>query len=93
VPTVPPAAPEFNPVRYWRGPVWINVNWLVRSGLSRYGQEMEAERIRTATLELIAAGGMAEYFDPISGAAHGAVPFSWTAALCLEMIQEKGKSA
>jgi hypothetical protein len=93
VPTVPPAAPEFDPVRYWRGPVWINVNWLVRSGLSRYGQEAEAERIRTATLELIAEGGMAEYFDPISGAAHGAVPFSWTAALCLEMIQEKGKSA
>jgi hypothetical protein len=93
VPTVPPSAPEFDPVRYWRGPVWVNVNWLICSGLSRYGLDAEAEHIRSATLELVAESGIAEYFDPISGAGHGAVPFSWTAALCLEMFQKKGKSA
>jgi hypothetical protein len=52
VPTVAPEAPDFDPVRYWRGPVWVNVNWLVSAGLSRYGQEAEAGRIRAATLDL-----------------------------------------
>ncbi|MBD0295252.1 MAG: glycoside hydrolase, partial [Flavisolibacter sp.] len=33
---------SFNPVKYWRGPVWINVNWMLYHGLKRYGYEGEA---------------------------------------------------
>src|SRR5918997_5053175 len=27
----------FSPVQYWRGPVWININWVLLRGLERYG--------------------------------------------------------
>lgn len=33
----------------WRGPVWINVNWLVARGLDRYGYAAEAEDLRRRT--------------------------------------------
>jgi hypothetical protein len=35
VPTCDPDAAEFDPARYWRGPVWVLVNWLVADGLAR----------------------------------------------------------
>lgn len=34
----------------WRGPVWINVNWLIEYGLARYGFVREAENLREKTL-------------------------------------------
>ncbi|MFL6113793.1 MAG: MGH1-like glycoside hydrolase domain-containing protein, partial [Catenulispora sp.] len=30
-------APDFDTLRYWRGPLWINVNWLLRRGLLVHG--------------------------------------------------------
>lgn len=30
-------APAFSPRRYWRGPVWIQMNWLIMHGLRKYG--------------------------------------------------------
>ena len=29
----------FFPTRYWRGPVWVNISWLLMRGLQRYGYE------------------------------------------------------
>jgi len=37
------------------------------------------DRVRTA--------GFREYFDPLTGAGHGADEFSWTAALALDLIR------
>ena len=37
LPSLAPEDPRFQAVRYWRGPVWINVNWLLYRGLIRYG--------------------------------------------------------
>ena len=31
----PPDDPSLDPIRYWRGPVWVLVNWLVADGLLR----------------------------------------------------------
>ena len=36
----------FFPTRYWRGPVWININWFLALGLDRYGYEDHARRLR-----------------------------------------------
>ena len=35
--TTDPEDPSFDPIRYWRGPVWVLVNWLVADGLRRTG--------------------------------------------------------
>jgi hypothetical protein len=37
VPSFEPARPEFEPQRYWRGPVWRIVNWMLIDGLQRSG--------------------------------------------------------
>ncbi|GHJ18409.1 MGH1-like glycoside hydrolase domain-containing protein [Streptomyces albus] len=35
----------FDRRRYWRGPAWFNVNWLLVRGLSRYGERARADAL------------------------------------------------
>ena len=79
----------FSPVRYWRGPVWINIDWLLMKGFERYGSREHAERLRRAIVGLVQNAGFYEYFDPISGRGHGSDFFSWTAALLLDVLIDK----
>jgi glycogen debranching enzyme len=78
----------FSPVQYWRGPVWININWFLMHGLKRYGFDEHAERLRQAIIELCQKGGFCEYFDPLTGTGHGSDFFSWTAALLIDVLIE-----
>jgi hypothetical protein len=80
----------FDPARYWRGPAWFNVNWLVALGLRRQGALRRAEALRTTAIRAAAASGFAEYVDPFSGTARGSRDFSWTAALALDWLHEAG---
>ena len=34
-----PGGDTFDPIRYWRGPVWVLVNWMVADGLARAGDD------------------------------------------------------
>jgi glycogen debranching enzyme len=34
-----PTSERFNPKKYWRGPVWINLNWILYNGLKDYGYD------------------------------------------------------
>ena len=78
--------PEFDRRRYWRGPVWANLNWLLARGLRAQGLEADAAALEATTLRLAAAGGMREYFDPLTGAGRGATDFSWTAAVVVDQL-------
>ena len=79
--------PTWEPRRYWRGPVWIIMNWFIMEGLRRYGYDDLAETIRRDTLGLIEASGFREYYDPRDGSGCGSTDFSWSAALAIEMSQ------
>ena len=79
-------APDFDSLRYWRGPVWINVNWLLWQGLVRHGYDALAAALRHSMLEVVARHGCAEYFDPVAGTGIGSPEFSWTAALALDLL-------
>ncbi len=79
----------FKPVTYWRGPVWINTNWMIWYGLLKYGYKQEAELIRQGVLELVMNHGFREYYDPYNGLGLGGKDFSWTAALVIDMINNK----
>jgi glycogen debranching enzyme len=81
-----PAADTFDPVRYWRGPVWVLVNWMIADGLARAGIDDLAVRLRGETLALVAREGFCEYFDPRDGTGIGGEGFSWTAALTLAWL-------
>jgi hypothetical protein len=88
VPSVPLDTPDFNETRYWMGPTWVNTNWAVIDGLRRRGHDELATELRDRTLDLVDRHGIAEYFSPRSGAAHGAPEFSWTAALAIDLAHE-----
>ena len=80
------SSPAFDPRRYWRGPVWVNVNWFFIQGLERYGLQTEAAELRRMTLELVSRSGFVEYYDPRTGEPLGVSEFSWSAALTLDLL-------
>lgn len=83
IPSSDPAAPTFDPRRYWRGPTWPVVNSLIGLGFQSSGRVEDAERLRRETVELIEKSGFWEYYDPLDGAPCGGPDFTWTAAIWL----------
>ncbi|WP_318307614.1 MGH1-like glycoside hydrolase domain-containing protein [Amycolatopsis solani] len=79
-------APDFDPARYWRGPSWANVGWLVHRGLLAHGEHALAAGLRDDLVTTAAATDFAEYCNPLTGAGHGTRTFSWTAALALDLL-------
>ena len=86
VTTASKSSPAFDPRRYWRGPVWVNVNWFLIQGLERAGLQTEADELRKLTLELVSRSGFVEYYDPRTGGPLGVSEFSWSAALTLDLL-------
>jgi ABC-type sugar transport system ATPase subunit len=83
VPSMAPDDARFDPLRYWRGPVWAMMNWMIAEGLADAGETAMANELRHATRTLIAQSGFSEYFDPRDGRGIGGTNFSWTAAIYL----------
>ncbi|GAA5336643.1 MULTISPECIES: trehalase family glycosidase [Thermus] len=86
-PSVLPSALYFEARRYWRGPVWAPVNWLLAWGLVRQGFHEEAARLKKDLLALVEGSGFREYYHPFTGEGLGGRGFSWTAALYLAWVQ------
>lgn len=86
VPSVPVSSPQFEQLRYWQGPTWINTNWLIADGLERYGYKKEARKLRKRSLDMVHEQGCFEYFNPLNGEPAGAKDFSWTAALVVDWL-------
>lgn len=91
VPSVPLDSRRFQPCRYWQGPTWINMNWLIIDGLRRYGFGAEANALRLKTLAVVAKSGFSEYYHPLTGEPAGAKEFSWTAALTVDLLSSDGR--
>jgi glycogen debranching enzyme len=83
VPSTDPDSPAFEPLRYWRGPVWGMMNWMIADGLDWAGEAALAARVRADTIALIDGAGLCECFDATDGAGAGGADFSWTAAIRL----------
>jgi len=79
---------EFNPVNYWRGPMWININWMIYKGLKHHGFQKDADSMWNAFLHLIRKSGFYEYYNPLNGKGLGAKDFSWTASLLIDILFE-----
>jgi putative isomerase len=52
----------------WRGPMWVNLNWLIAAGFERYGREEIATRLRKQTIQEIEDsceqyGTLFEFYD------------------------------
>jgi hypothetical protein len=77
---------RFERRRYWRGPTWININWLIWLAARPARQPGLAGRLRSSSLDLVRAGGYREYYDAMTGRGLGATGFSWSAALTLDLL-------
>ncbi|GAA0775482.1 hypothetical protein E1180_12700 [Roseibium denhamense] len=77
-----PTGEKFDSKRYWRGPTWAFMNFLIGLGLEEQ-QHPLAPRLRAVTREVIRQHGFAEYFDPTDGSPAGGQSFTWTAAVWL----------
>lgn len=81
-----PDDPRYQVQRYWRGPVWLVVNYMIGDGLARAGLDGSAKAITRSSLDLIRTSGFAEYYDPTTGEPLGGGRFTWTAAMVLEFL-------
>jgi len=88
MPSLDPDDLGFQMLRYWRGPVWAVVNYMIGRGLDEAGHPQEAKRVRDDTAALIAHSGFYEAFDPTTGAPSGGDTFSWTAAIWLAWARD-----
>lgn len=77
---------EFEPQRYWRGPVWLHINWLLALGTDAYGFTEQTKQIKDSAYDLIHKEGFYEYFNCDTGDGCGGDAFSWTAAISLHWL-------
>jgi hypothetical protein len=86
-PSTSPFDAAFDARRYWRGPSWPVMTWLLWWALRRAGQPAAAESLRAAGLEQIwCSGGFPEYVESFSGEPLGSLRQSWTAAVTIDWL-------
>lgn len=81
-----PSDVRYDGKRYWRGPAWLIVNYMIADGLTAAGENEMARRIINSSFDLIRESGFSEYYDPIDGDPCGGSRFTWTAAMVLEFL-------
>jgi hypothetical protein len=90
VPSYDLGGAEFDRRRYWRGPVWMNTNWMLWRGLRQHGRDELAGEVEDSMVGLVERSGFREYFDPFTGEGYGSPDFSWTAALLMDVLRSRG---
>jgi glycogen debranching enzyme len=96
VPTVALDDPKFDPLKMWRGPTWVNVNYLLIEGLARSGCAGLARELRRRTLEvMMGQEDIYEYYDPETGKnpPDAASIFGWSSALFIDMAIEQSRDS
>jgi hypothetical protein len=81
------AEPSFEPTRYWRGPAWPQLTYLLwLAAASGRERELCAGLVRSMVTGALRSG-FSESWDAATGAPLGAAPQSWTALSCV-MVDE-----
>jgi glycogen debranching enzyme len=70
----------------WRGPAWLNMNWLTLLGLQKHGRSDLAAELAQASVRAIEAAGFRECYEPFDGRGMGARGFGWS-TLVVDMLQ------
>ena len=68
--------PTFHPTKYWRGPVWPQLAYLVTLAILRFDASL-AKEVAFQVAEGAHISGFAEYWHPDTGKGQGAIPQSW----------------
>ena len=87
VPSVAASEPEFDAEgesTIWRGPVCMNLNWLLARGLRRHGFTDVAEVIEQKSIEM-ASRDFREFYSPLTGRGLRGTDFGW-ATVAVDML-------
>jgi hypothetical protein len=93
IPSIAPDHPHFESERYWRGPTWTIVNYVVVKGLLGQARKYEddqfyeaAQSLLKQTLSLVENDpDFCEYHDAITGKGCGDKDFGFTSVALLEL--------
>ncbi len=86
--TVARSDPRYTPDLMWRGPTWVNVNYLFIAGLMQSGYLDTARELRDKTLDLLMAhSNIYEFYNPETGNPPGAAAsvFGWSSAIFVDL--------
>ncbi len=81
--------PTYDPDRYWRGPAWPQLSYLLwrAAGQAVEGGQVApdvANRLADSLIKGAGRSGLAEYWNPDTGQGRGAAPQTWAGlAICL----------
>jgi glycogen debranching enzyme len=95
VPTVALDDPKYSSQTMWRGPTWVNVNYLLIEGLERAGYVDAARELRLRSLEMMMGDkDIFEFYEPETGDGppKAASTFGWSSALFIEMAIEASRA-
>jgi hypothetical protein len=96
IPSVAMDDPKYDPVKMWRGPTWVNVNYLLIEGLQRSGYTDLARELRQRTLDLInSRDDIYEYYHPINGEnpPSAASMFGWSSAVFIDLAIQAARES
>jgi glycogen debranching enzyme len=88
LPTVAISDAKHDPLQMWRGPVWININYIFVEALARAGYAADARALAERTLALVLSqNDIYEYYHPLTGEAppKAAPIFGWSAACFIDL--------
>jgi glycogen debranching enzyme len=88
IPVVARNDAKYNPNQMWRGPTWVNINYLFIEGLARCGYRDLARLLRDKTLELLMRhNDIYEYYHPETGdpPPDAASVFGWSSAVFVDL--------
>ena len=91
VPSVAASAPTFDPEgesTIWRGPVCLNLNWVLSRGLRRQGFDDIAEEIELKSIEM-ASRDFREFYSPLTGRGLRGTDFGW-AKVAVDIVSDFG---
>jgi glycogen debranching enzyme len=93
-PTVARDDPKHDPLTMWRGPTWVNVNYLLIDGLLRAGYSDVAAELRRRTIDMVMSQpDICEYYHSETGEKPPVAVglFGWSAALFVDLVLQIGR--
>lgn len=69
---------SYEPATYWRGPAWPQLTYLLWVAATSSGDDATAGSLARSMVTGAVASGFAEYWEPDTGSALGAVPQTWS---------------
>jgi hypothetical protein len=91
LPTVAIGDPKFDANQMWRGPTWVNINYLFIEGLLKCGYHDLARELRDRTLALVMRhADIYEYYNPLDGSPppKAASIFGWSSAVFIDLLAD-----